>query len=70
MASCLYISSVAVTFLSDRDSSLLTASISLDHVVGCSLLHTVDFVNKNPTVRSYLNNKYRIVNFTFKYSSL
>ena len=65
-----YISSVAVTFLSESDSSLAVTSISLDHVVGCSLLHAVDFVNKNPTVKSYLNNRYRIINFTLKYSSL
>ena len=65
-----YISSIAVTFLSESDSSLIATSISLDHVVGCSLLHAVAFVNANPTVKSYLKNRYRIINFTFKYSSL
>lgn len=65
-----YISSVAVTFSSESDSLLITTSIGLDHVVGCTLLHAVNFINKNPIVKSYLNNGYRIVNFTFKYSSL
>lgn len=66
----MYISSVVVTFSSENDSSLLTTSLSLDHVVGCSLLHAVEFVNKNPIVNSYLKNKYRIIGLIFKYSEL
>ena len=66
----MYISSVAITFFSEDDSSLLTTSICLDHSVGCTLLHVVEFINKNPIVKSYLKNKYRIINLTFKYSTL
>ena len=65
-----FVSSVVVTFSSENDSSLLTTSLSLDHVVGCSLLHAVEFVNKNPIVKSYLKNKYRIIGLNFKYSEL
>lgn len=66
----MYMSSVAVVFSSETDSSLLSVSICLDYMVGCTLLHAVEFVNKNPIVASYLRNKYRIINLTFKYSCL
>lgn len=66
----MYISSVAITFSSNDDSSLCTASLSIDHVVGCSLLHVMEFVSKNPIVNSYLRNKYHITGFIFKYSTL
>lgn len=65
-----FISSVSITFFSENDPSLSTTSLSLDHVVGCSLLHAVEFVNKNPIVNSYLKNKYRIIGLVFKYSEL
>lgn len=66
----MYISSVSVTFSSESDSSLLTTSLSLDHLVGCSLFHAMAFIDKNPIVKSHLRNKYRIISLTFKYSSL
>lgn len=66
----MYISSISVTFSSESDSSLLSTSISLDSTVGCTLFHAIEFVNKSPIVKSYLKNKYRIVNLTFKYSEL
>ena len=66
----MYISSVVVTFLSKDDSSLLTTSICLNHVVGGTLLHVMEFINKSPIVKSYLNKKYHIINLTFKYSEL
>jgi hypothetical protein len=66
----MYISSVVVVFSSEGDSSLLTTSICLNHVVGCTLLHAVEFIDKNPIVLSYKRNKYRIVNLIFKYSEL
>lgn len=66
--SMLYISSVAVTFASNNSTSLSSTSISLDHSVGCTLLHAVEFVRKSPIVKSFLNNGYCIVNLTFKYS--
>jgi len=66
----MYISSIVVVFSSEVDPLMLSASIHLDHVSGCSLLHAMEFVNKNPIVKSYLKNKYRIINLMFKYSSL
>ena len=65
-----YISSVAVTLFSESDSSLLTASLSLDHLVGCSLFHAMAFIDRNPIVQSYLKRKYRIIGLIFKYSTL
>lgn len=66
----MYISSVSVTFFSESDSSLQTTSLSLDHLVGCSLFHAMAFIDKNPIVKSYLRNKYRIIGLVFKYSAL
>lgn len=66
----MYISSVSITFASESDSSLLSTSVSLDCTVGCTLLHAIEFINKNPIVKSYLKNKYHIINFVFKYSEL
>lgn len=65
-----YISSAVVTFSSEDDSSLLTTSICLDYVVGCTFLKAVDFVNKNPVVKSYLKNRYHIIGLIFKYTKL
>lgn len=65
-----YISSVSVTFSSESDPSLLTTSLSLDHLVGCSLSHAMAFIDRNPIVKSYLRNKYRIIGLNFKYSTL
>ena len=64
----MYISSIAVTFYSERDSSLLATTVSLDYVVGCTVLHAMEFLNKNPIVKSHLKNGYFILNLTFKYS--
>nr|DAX12083.1 MAG TPA: hypothetical protein [Microviridae sp.] len=66
----MFVSSVIVVFSSEDDSSLQSASIHLTPSVGCTLSHTIEFVSKNPIVKSYLRNKYRIINFTFKYSKL
>lgn len=66
----MYITSIALTFSSKDNASLYTTCISLDHVVGCTLLHALDFVYKNPIVKSYLKNKYFIVGLNFKYSNL
>lgn len=66
----MYISSVVVTFSSESEDSLLATSICLDHRVGCTPLQAMEFINKNPIIRSYLRNNYRIVNLTFKYSNL
>lgn len=63
-----FISSVAVTFSSDTD--LVVTSLSLDHVVGCTISHAMSFVWKNPTVKSYLSRRYDILNITFKYSKI
>lgn len=65
-----YISSVVVTFSSENDSSLLTTSICLDHVVGCTILNAMNFINKSPIVKAYLGNKYQIIGFIFKYTKL
>lgn len=64
----MYIKSVAITFSSQDD--LCTTCISLDPVVGCTLLHAMNFIYKNPIVNSYLRNKYYIVGLNFKYSEL
>nr|DAF72168.1 MAG TPA: hypothetical protein [Microviridae sp.] len=63
-----FISSVAVTFSSDAD--LVVSSLHLDAVSGCTILHAMSFVRKNPTVKSYLSRKYSILNITFKYSKI
>ena len=66
----MYISSAVITFSSEDDFSMKSTSICLSPVVGCTLSHTIEFINKNPIVKSYLRNKYRIINLTFKYSKL
>ena len=65
----MYISSVVLVFSSENDSSMQSVSLCLSPVVGCTIMHTIAYLNKNPIVNSYLRNKYRIVNLTFKYSN-
>ena len=64
----MYISSVVVVFSSEEESLLLSTSIGVSPVIGCSLSHTIEFISKSPVVKSYLKRKYRIINLTFKYS--
>lgn len=66
----MYITSIAITFSSKDSLSLYTTCISLDYVVGCTLLRALDFVYKNPIVKSYLKNGCFIVGLNFKYSNL
>lgn len=66
----MYISSVSVIFSSKDNLSLYATTVSLDHVVGSTLLHALNFVHKSPMVKSYLRNNYYIVNLTFKYSKI
>nr|DAW02908.1 MAG TPA: hypothetical protein [Microviridae sp.] len=66
----MYISSVVLVFSSEDDFSMQSVSLCLDSVVGCTYLHAMEYLNKNPVVKSYLRNKYRIINLTFKYSKL
>lgn len=66
----MYISSIAIIFSSIDDLSLCTTCISLDCGVGCTLMHALEFVHKNPIVKSYLKNKYYIVSLNFKYSKI
>lgn len=66
----MYISSVAITFSSEDNSSLYTTCLSLDYVVGCVPLRALDFVYKNPIVKSYLKSKYYIVSLNFKYTKI
>lgn len=66
----MYISSVSVTFSSKDNLSLYATTVSLDYVVGSTLLHALNFVHKSPIVKSYLRNNYYIVNLTFKYSKI
>ena len=66
----MYISSIAITFYSERDSSLFATTVSLDYVVGCTILHAMNFLDRNPIVKSYLKNGYFIINLIFKYSKL
>lgn len=66
----MYISSVSVTFSSKDNISLSSTSLTLDHVVGCTLLHALHFVYNSPIVKSYLRNNYYIANLNFKYSEI
>lgn len=66
----MYISSIVVVFSSEKEPSMLSTTVYLDHVSGCSLLHAMEFINKSPMVKFYLNNKYYIINLTLKYSLL
>lgn len=68
--SSMYISSVSVTFSSKDNLSLYATVISLDYVVGSTLLHALDFVFKSPIIKSYLKNNYYIINLSFKYSNI
>lgn len=65
-----YISSVSVT-LAPKDvfslEPMITKILLVDVTIGASLLHVLNYVNKNPLVRQYLN-KYHIINLTFQYS--
>ena len=67
-----YISSVSVT-LAPKDfystESMITTVLAIDHVVGVTVSHVVNYVNKNPLIRQYLN-KYHIINLTFQYFEL
>lgn len=67
-----YISSVVVTFAPRDNSSLeryVTAVLSIDYFVGVTIPYVVEYICKNPIVKSYLN-KYIIINLTFQYSEL
>lgn len=67
-----YISSVVVTFAPKDNHSLesyVTTVLLLDFVVGATVFHVVEYIRKNPLVKSYLN-KYIIINLTFQYSEL
>lgn len=66
----MYISSVSVTFSSKNSISLYSTSLTLDHVVGCTLFHALNFVHNSPIVKSYLRNNYYITNLNFKYSEI
>lgn len=66
----MYISSIAITFSSENENCLLTTSISLDYVVGCTIPHAMEFVLKNPMVKSYLRRGYCIIGLNLKYSDL
>lgn len=67
-----YISSVSVT-LAPKDvfslEPMITKVLLVDVTISASLLHVLNYVNKNPLVRQYLN-KYHIINLTFQYSEL
>lgn len=65
-----YISSVSITFAPKDNCSmepLVTTVLSLDFVVGSTVLQATNYISKNPLVRQYLN-KYHIVNILFQYS--
>lgn len=66
----MYISSVSITFSSEDNSSLSSGCISLDYVVGCTLSHAMEFIHKNPMVKSYLKNRYYIISLNFKYTKI
>lgn len=67
-----YISSVSITFAPKDNYSMepmVTTVLSLDLVVGSTVLQATNYIGKNPLVRQYLN-KYHIVNLLFQYSEL
>lgn len=67
-----YISSVVVTLAPKDDHSLesyVSTVLLLDFAVGATVSHAVEYIRKNPLVKSYLN-KYIIINLTFQYSRL
>ena len=67
-----YISSVVVTLSPKREylsEPLISKVFQLDYVVGCTIPHVANFINKSPLIRSYLL-KYDIVSLTFRYSDL
>jgi uncharacterized protein (DUF1919 family) len=66
----MYISSIAIVFSSTDNLSLCTTCISLNYSVGCTLMHALEFLYKNPIVKSYLRNNYYIINLSFKYSNI
>lgn len=65
-----YISSIGI-ILCPKDSSLDLKSfvVCLDYNSGCTLPHAINFIVKNPLVKSNLS-KYFVSNLTFKYSTL
>lgn len=66
----MYISSISVVFSSNDNLALCSTCISLDYRVGCTLMHALEFMHKNPIVKSYLKAKYYIVSLNFKYSKI
>lgn len=67
-----YISSVVITFAPKNNCSLesyATTVLTMDSVVGITIPHVVEYIRKNPLVKSFLN-KYIIINLTFQYSEL
>lgn len=65
-----FISSISITFYpKDSFLGLKSLDICLDHNSGCTLSHAINFVVKNPLVKSNLSN-YFISNLNFKYSTL
>lgn len=67
-----YIASVVVTFAPKDYRSLesyASVVLRLDFAVGAAVSHVVEYIRKNPLVKSYLN-KYIIINLTFQYSEL
>lgn len=67
----MYISSVAVVLAPKSSGSehLFTVSLALDHRVGCTLFHAVEYISKHPLIKPYLN-KYVIANLSFQYFKL
>lgn len=64
-----YFSSVCVVFAPKHGLDLKSVVITLDSSVGCTLLHSVSYILKNPIVKFYLRD-YFITSLNFKYSSL
>lgn len=67
-----YISSVVITLSPKREclsEPLVSKVLQLDHVTGCTIPHSIHFINKSPLIKPYLS-KYDIIGLTFKYSNL
>ena len=66
-----YISCATVTFVSKSvdNKSLSSATVHLGPSIGCTVFHAVEFICKNPIVKSNLRD-FDILNITFQYSKI
>ena len=69
-----FISSVSITFAPRQGQGHFSVPLSVlvittDSVVGSTIPHVIEYLSKNPLVKSY-RNRFVIVNLTFQYSEI